>query len=240
MEKLRDIKTVVQRHKKLGKVSWENDYEGYRVNRAHADAYFDHIPEVRVKVQEKFAKMRSKGEKIVHIDIAGNCSALSYLRADISYLSPLTVIPYREQYARTGEVFVPGNVFDAQHIARLKEKVLEESGRPALITFNPIAGLQRHDPLHNRWVKVSEEVFDKVTFAMLEKRLKTLLGMLTRGGFMFVERPLQSIGIVNFLQGIPQDQTSYAHKVREIAEANKCSVTFYKGIGGPYALIRRR
>ena len=240
MEKRRLIRTSIKAHIKTGEMTPTDDYRRFRVYRSDADAYFDILPEVRVKVQAQFAKMRANGEKIVHIDICGEASACKTLKADVSYLSPLTMIPNDELRRHRNDKPLPGNIFDPNHFARLKHTVLAQDGAPALITFNPIAGLQDHDPIHADLTGEALELHGKVTYGILEKRLVDCMTMLKRGGYIFIEKPFQSMGTVEFLRGVPQEKRQFTLRVKELAEQNKCTVKCYADIRGPFLLVRRR
>lgn len=235
MEDLGSIRKRVKEHREISNKEKDHDY--FRVDRAHTSGYFEILPEWRQKVRQFFHKVHEKGEKVVYVDVCGRTSA-DDLGADKSYCFSLQASEitksFRPIMSKTTE-FVDGDLFNAEDFDSLIQTLKERKESPALITFMPMAGLQSHGP------RDSKSIEAKVTYAMLEKRFRSLYSILKPGGFILLEKPFQmdSSNWASFFRGVPQTEYEISKHFKKLAEELGFELSIESQTTGPYFLIRK-
>lgn len=228
-----EIRRVVENHKVISDEAAKDD--DYRVDRYAAREYFSGQPEWLEKVKVFFDELHKKGEKVVHVDLCGRANALN-IGADVSYLFSLKPPELRKAMGDSREVFVDGSIFDVTDFRALTEMIKEESVSPALVTFVPVAGLKAHIPKKY----LQETVEKEITYGILEKRLFDMIDMMRPGGYMYVTKPFDILGLEEFLQGKEQKNYKITERLKELLKGSGCTISMKEQVGGPVFLIHKK
>jgi|SRR5271168_2944511 len=233
MENFESVRKAVEHHNEIS--DERRDTDEYRLDRYDASEYFALFPKWKKTIEKYFAKLHNKGEEVVHLDVCGRADA-QRMGADKSYLFSLKASEYRKDLSRPNNIFVDGDVFNPNDVRALTKKLEEDNISPALITFEPVAGLQAHDPTLGH-----EDIpeYEAITYAQLGKVFGRMIRILKPGGYFYIAKPFQSMGISDFLQRLPQEQFEMSKKIKEMSADAECEVEVGKDIGGPYFLIHK-
>lgn len=115
------------------------------------------------------------------------------------------------------------------------ERLKRDNISPALVTFEPMAGLNRYQSMYN----AENPIYENVTYGQLEKRLEEIVEILKPGGYIYLEKPFQFSGTADFFRGIPQKQWEITLNIKKLAERLKCKIKIATKISGPYFLIQK-
>lgn len=238
MENFGQIRKALELHKKSTQETAEaNPRDNYRVDRSGAERYFASHPEWQRKIQEYFRRIHSKGEEIVHVDVCGRASAEN-LGADKSYCFSLKTPEIKKALSNPGDIFIDGDIFNSKDFSDFINKMEEDGVQPALVTFEPIVGLQAHTPTSTK-TEVSEN-YKEVTYHQLEKRLIDMIKILKPGGYIYLSRPFQFDDTArDFMEGKSVEDWTLPVEVKRIAEEWGCKLEISGGIGGPYFLLQK-
>ncbi|MEK7228010.1 MAG: hypothetical protein AAB681_01485 [Patescibacteria group bacterium] len=234
---LGEIRKILEFYKNATKealLSNRNDF--YRVDRRDASGYFGIMPKWKQKIGEYLFQIRNLKQKVVHIDICGRACGRS-LGADKSYCFSLLTSDFSKRLLPNSKILIDGDLFNPVDFSGFLKIIKKGRVAPAFVSFMPMAGLQSYGFSNGR-----DKVFpnyEKITYHVLAKRLKSIVQVLRPGGYVLLERPFQCVGLGDFLLGIPQEKSEFALLVKAFARKIKCSVEIHSDIGGPYFLLRK-
>jgi len=226
----RQIRETIKLHNSISKNKDPDD--NYRLDRYNVNSYFDIHEKWRDKICSYFHELHDAGEKVVHVDICGRATARS-LGADISYCFSFKT-PLFRSILEPNNVFIDGNIFNTSDFSSLINRLRKDNARPALVTFEPVAGLQDYHLL-------AEHVPDymKITYGQLEKRLTDMIGILRPGGYIYLERPFQFGTLADSFLRKDQKDYEISLSLKKISRLEKCRIEISSVIGGPYFLINK-
>jgi len=212
-----------------------NDY--FRVDRSDTSRYFDLHSKWEIKVADYLRTLRQQGFKVVHADICGRTNAHS-LGADKSFCFSFKTSEITKALASKEQVFFDGDLFNSKRFSEFISLIKQES--PALVTFNPMAGLQSYG-FYQQGVK-DISLYKKITYQVLINRLHQIIEVVRPGGFIFLEKPFQfdSEIAAGFILRKPQNQWTISLALKKIARKMKCTIEISSEIGGPYFLLKKR
>jgi hypothetical protein len=238
MENFGSIRKALELHKKSTEETREaNNTDHYRVDRSNAERYFALHPEWQRKIKKYFQHIHSKGETVVYVDICGRASGDS-LGADKTYCFSLKTPEMAKVFTSDNTSFIDGDIFNSKDFSNLLDKIEEGGVQPALVTFEPIVGLQAHTPDYTK--KEVSENYKEATYQQLEKRLVDMIEILKPGGYVYLSRPFQfDDSARDFMQGKPVEEWSLSLQVKRVAGEHGCTVEVSGGLGGPYFLIKK-
>ena len=110
----------------------------------------------------------------------------------------------------------------------------KDNARPALVTFEPVAGLGSY-----QWGDKYVSNYKSITYGRLEKRLVEMIHILRPGGYIYLERPFQMEGLAEFFQSKSQKDYDISIHLKKIARQQKCTIEISSCIGGPYFLLNK-
>ncbi|MFA5954700.1 MAG: hypothetical protein WC817_04150 [Patescibacteria group bacterium] len=232
MGKFKQVREAVEFQKETSAGQQSHDY--YNLDRRDASEYFALLPKWREQITTYFQALHGSNEEVVHVDICGRATA-EKLGADKSYCFSLKT-PESRRVVRPNDVFIDGDIFSNADFSNLLERLKQENVAPALVTFEPVVGLQSYDPRLN--LKHNPR-YREVVYGQLEKRLRAAVAILKPGGYVFLERPFQSDGTADFFQGKPQKKWEISLAVKKLARELHCSIEIASEITGPYFLIHK-
>lgn len=241
MENLGEIRKVIEHHKEISDKQRGND-DMYRVDIYDASRYFESNPRWEKKIEEYFKEIHSVGENVVYVDICGRASGVR-LGADKTYTFSLKTPETRKIISQPGDIFIDGDIFNSKDFFEFIT-IIEDGGvPPALVTFRPIVGLEKHDPeLQSKNILNYNK---EVTYQQLIKRLQKMISVLRPGGYIFLEKPFQTMGIKESVGDVfsgertPQDQWEISLAIKKLIRELKCKIEIDSEIGGPHFLIRK-
>lgn len=212
------------------------DGDRYRLDRFYTQDYFDIHPQWKEKVMKYFSSLAEQKIRVVHVDICGRTQA-KRMGANKSYCFSLkrnilfTNSSYQEYF--DGDIF---NSSDFSKFITLIKK--EEKTNTALITFEPVAGLQDYGP--ERKIDGAPD-YKAITYAFLGKRLTNLINILRPGGYIYPERPFQ-FDADNFIDRFSRKKKGeyvLSVRIKKIVRKLKCRIEMNQTIGGVYYLIHK-
>lgn len=233
MENFGQIRKAIESHKQRSNENRPHDDE-YRVDRYDASRYFAPHPKWGNQIREYFQELHNRNEEVVHVDVCGRATA-EKLGADKSYCFSLKTPGVRKIVSEPNNVFIDGDIFNTEDFSNLIERLKQDNISPALVTFEPMAGLNRYEPMHN----AENPIYENVTYGQLEKRLEKIVAILKPGGYVYLEKPFQSNGTADFIRRIPQKQWEITLNIKKLAERLKCKIKIATEISGPYFLIQK-
>ena len=230
------IREAVKHYRKTTEINRCDDY--YPVDRYHAAGYFETNKKWKEIIRAYFGGLHNKGKEVVHVDICGRATAES-LGADRSYCFSLKTPKHRRRVSRAlsdaDNVFIEGDLFSTPDFLNFMNRLKEDNVHPALVTFEPIVGLQGYNPLG---VAIPE--YPETTYGLLEKRLKTMIEILQSGGYVYLGKPFQTDGLADFVQGKREKDYEISLHLKKIARQQKCRIAINEEFNGPYFLINKR
>lgn len=232
---LRQIRNAVRFHREVSaKPSHQGDY--YRLDRSDAAGYFAIHPKWEKIIWSYFKDLHNKGEEVVHVDICGRATAEN-LGASRSYCFPFKKNQFREIFAGPRDVFIEGDIFRTRDFKKLINRLKLDNATPNLVTFEPVAGLGIYYPYDEMDEKLPK--YCAVTYGQLEKRFRTIFGLLKPGGYIYLDRPFQLDGVEDFLRGRSAEQYELSLQLKRITDDFNCKFEVVKETTGLYFLIRK-
>lgn len=207
----------------------------YQLDRLDAAKYLWGMPEWKSAISEFFQGLLRLGEKVVYVDICGRSNAAS-LGADKNYSFSLQPTDHHG-FRCGGEVRVQGDIFSAKDFYSFVNLLRRNGDHPALVTFEPVAGLQSHAP---RLLDNPPTLQLEVTYQRLENNLRKMIQIVRPGGFIFLECPFQGMNFRDWFEKKPVEQYESSLWVKDFCTANKCDLQIVKTIVGPRYLLRKR
>ncbi|HAE36646.1 MAG: hypothetical protein UR85_C0004G0014 [Candidatus Nomurabacteria bacterium GW2011_GWF2_35_66] len=199
----------------------------YPVDRIHTYEYLKSFPEWTEKIGKYFEELHSESLGVVHVDICGRTEAQS-LGADKSYCFSLKASDITRAFAPPHQLFFDGDIFNTTDFSSFIKLIKDE--KPALITFEPLAGLEDHMNSPDK----------NITYSILLKRLRSLLKVMQSGGFIYISKPFNDIDmVVEFMEGKSQFEYTFTHKLKEFVKSLDCRIEVISSLGGPYFLIQK-
>ncbi len=230
------IRNAIRHHRKASERECQKSY--YQVDRAHTSRYFSQHRKWEEKIRNYFEELHKSGKQVVHVDICGQTIA-DDLGADRSYCFTLNVSEYQYIVSRAisdaDNVFIKGDLFCTRDFSNFMKRLKEDDIHPALVTFEPIVGLQGYDPFG-----VADPNYKEITYGQLEKRLKAMIEILQSGGYIYLDKPFQSDGTAGFIEGKCQKDYEISLRLKKIARQQKCRIEISQEFNGPYFLINKR
>lgn len=231
------IRNAIRHHRKISEQKYPND-EHYQVDRSHTSLYFSQHRKWEEKIRSYFKELHKRGKQAVHVDICGRTIA-DDLGADRSYCFALKMSEYQDIISRAisdaDNVFIEGDLFNTRDFSKLIQRLKEDGIHPALVTFEPIVGLQQYDPF-----TIRDPNYKEVTYGQLEKRLKTMIAISLPGGYIYLDKPFQSDGTADFFKGKCQKDYEISLRLKRIARQQKCRIEIGQEFSGPYFLLNKR
>lgn len=210
-----------------------SDPEFYRLDRNSAYDYMRGLPEWIDLVRQYFAEIKARGEKVVYVDVCGRADARCW-GADINY--SFSTQPTDKHYFRDKRnICVVGNIFNSKDVGAFVNTLRGRGHRPALVTFEPCAGLQPFTPTDN---EVTGIIY-RTTFQRLENNLRRMVSIMSPGGYVWIEQPFQLLHIADFFRGTPKKESPTCLGLESFAKKNKCSIRIDL-ITNPRILLRSR
>lgn len=234
MNDYKQIMATIQFHEAVSARNKLGD-DHHRLDRYYTADYFKIHPQWADKIIKYFRDLRTQGTKVVHADICGRTEASS-LGADKSYCFSLKTSEFRKALTPEGQVFCDGDIFDTDDFSRFINKIKQE--KPALITFEPVAGLQDYGPCQ----KITDAPsYKQITYQRLIKRLCSIIEITRPSGFIYLEKPFQldADDIIYALRGKSQKEWPISLALKKTAEKMGCTIEIKSEIGGPYFLLRK-
>lgn len=210
----------------------------YRVDRVSASYYFFMSKKWEERVSSYLGKLRSQKKSAIHIDICGEANATS-LGATKSYCFYLGRKSGTEKAVeRNGHIYFNGDLFNSDEFLEFIRLIKKGGISPALITFNPIAGLQEHGP--DRGVE-GIPLYKEITYRILGKRLEQMIKILMPGGYILLENPFQfdADDFYEWFTKVPIHKRTLVVNLRKITRKMKCKTEVCRDINGTYFLIQK-
>ncbi len=205
--------------------------EHYRLDRLDGSSYLDSFPKWQREITSYLSELRAKGEEPVYVDICGRAHGFT-LGAVKCYSFSLQPIP---NYFLPSEhkVMVEGNLFSGKDFNTFIQFLRNSGSRPAVVTFEPVAGLQYYTP------DVANGLFARIVYQRLESNLRRMYDLLLPGGFIYISRPFHLDGLREFFAGVPQEKSTLALQIQSFCQNRRCSLQINRSIFGPRFLIRK-
>jgi hypothetical protein len=235
MSTFTEMRKVVTAHHLISGSKPFDDH--YRLDRSETYQYFTIHKEWSTKLRDYFAKLRLNNERVVHIDICGRSGARS-MGADISYCFSLYTSDFAKKIAAPEKILFDGDILTTKDFNSFVSLVNKDAA-PALITFEPVAGLQAYSPgLHQDKVSF---LYKDITYQQLIRRLRVGIELLRPGGFIYLERPFQfdSGHFVDIFNNKKFKDFAISIAIKNIVKKYKCKIEIRGHIGGPYFLIQK-
>ncbi|MES3005447.1 MAG: hypothetical protein V4664_00710 [Patescibacteria group bacterium] len=232
MEGYNKIRKAVEIHTDISDEKRERDH--YDLDRVSTSEYFKLHPKWEKGIKTFFGKLHEKGEGVAHVDICGRTDARS-LGSDVSYCFSLKASDIRKSAADKSTIFIDGDIFNPNDFDLLIKRLKEDGVSPALVTFEPVAGLQSHFPEFKKEVPM----YEKVTYGQLEKRFRQIINILKPGGYVYIAKPFQFLGIEDFLRNKLKEEYEMSIRMKELASEEGCTIEISSELGGPYYLVRK-
>ena len=188
-----------------------------------ADEYFAFVnPEWRTQVKSFFSELHKTGEKVVYLDICGTADG-KRLGADKTINFSLKTP--KNKKPRKDRILIEGDIFSRDDFRGLIDHIIREQKSPALVTFEPYAGLQSQlqvlplsAPLPvSRDAVRAEQVKTLMAYQRLAKDLEKIIEVLRPGGFILIGDFFASRNqIEEEVAGIPRE-------LETIAKRKNCS-----------------
>lgn len=208
-------------------LAYKRGMDYHQVDRNHTYEYLKSFPKWIEKIEKYFEELHNKSLSVVHIDICGRTEAKS-LGADKSYCFSLKASGITKAFAPAHQVFFDGDIFNTVDFSKFIKLIKSE--KPALITFEPLAGLENHMSSPNK----------NITYGILLKRLRSLLRVMQPGGFIYISKPFHDVDmVVEFMEGKSQFEYTFSLKLKEFTKNMDCNIEVVSSLGGPYFLIQK-
>jgi hypothetical protein len=223
------IRSVEEEHNKISNQKREfNPSDYWPSDRKDASEYFIGNPKIREKIKDYFDQIHAKGESVVYVDVCGRAIGEKF-GADKSYSFSFAV-PGNKKILSTNDsqTLVYGDVLNSADFSQFLKMIKEEGIAPALVTFNPVAGLSQYNSMsiHPRPLP---ELYDEVTYQKLIKNFENVITLLRPGGYFYLSGPF-----------VDMDPDVLIAKVTEIAHGRLCEIEVLEGSQDlPYFLIRK-
>ena len=218
-----------------GKKSEGDEY--YRLDRDDASSYFRGYPKWERKIGDYLRSLHES--EAVYVDICGRAQG-SYLGAREHYsfsLQPL--YSWQRRDSNREEQRFCGDIFSTRDFNAFLSLLKRNGDAPALVTFEPIAGLENYIP--HKGSKTRAALNSEVTFQLLEHALRRLVAVMRPGGYILLGPPFHfGTNLGDFLQKVPQEKYQSTLYVKALCRKFKCSVEVGSSINGPRWLIRKR
>lgn len=235
MSTFTEIRKVITAHHLISSSKPFDDR--YRLDRPETYQYFTIHKEWSTKLHNYFSELHSNNERVVHIDICGRSGARS-MGADISYCLSLYTTDFAKEIAAPHKILFDGDIFTTKHFDSFVSFAKKDVA-PALITFEPVAGLQAYSPgLHQD--KLSS-LYKEITYQQLIRRLRIGIELLRPGGFMYLERPFQfdSSHFIDIFNKKSFKDFTLSIEIKKLLKRRKCKIEIRGHLGGPYFLIQK-
>jgi hypothetical protein len=229
----REIKMVVRNCWHESKQGRESGDYFRGCDRSNAALYFINHPKILRTICKYFQSIKDVGGEVVHVDICGRASA-EVLGASKSYCFSLLTPRERKMFSSPENVFIDGDIFSTKDFTRLVKRLKQDSVIPSLVTFEPVAGLQKYN-----FLLKYESLGRAVLYNQLEKRLRVIINILRPGGYIFMGRAFQGEDTRDFINREPLEQYEKTLFLKRITKDLKCSVQAIRDPYGPYYLIRK-
>ncbi|MBM3271953.1 hypothetical protein FJY94_01545 [Candidatus Kaiserbacteria bacterium] len=166
---------------RTGKTRWGL----YRENPAE---YFESADEAwEGRIKEYFDELHRHGEQVVYVDICGTADG-ALIGADKTYAFALRIPDAVEN--RVDRILVEGDLFSRKDFLGFLQTIREASDTPALITFEPFAGIESHTVLvtytENPDQNERESKRGRVAYARLEQNLISAIDAVRPGGYILI------------------------------------------------------
>ncbi len=227
------VRKTIDFHHSVFPKKMENDY--YRLDRSSAINYFDIHPTWKKKIQLYFQTLRDQKEQAVSVDICGRAHGES-LGSHKSYSFSINPSDICKIFAPKSQVFFSGDIFNSNNFAEFLTLIKDD--KPALVTFEPVAGLQTYGPE----IKIEgAPQYKEITYNILAKRLCDIISIVRPGGYVYLEKPFQfdADHFINALSQKPKNQFTLCLAMKKIARKMKCKIEISPDVGGPYFLIKK-
>lgn len=231
------IRKTIQLHREFSEKE-KGGSRYYRVDRVSASYYFFMSKKWEERVSNHLGKLCSQKRPAIHIDICGEANATN-LGATKSYCFYLGRNNATEKATeRNGHIYFNGDLFNSDEFLEFIELVKKGGIPPALITFNPMAGLQEHGP--EREVEGVPK-YKEITYRILGKRLEQMIKILMPGGYILLENPFQfdADAFCEWYTKVPIHKWTLVVNVRKVARKMKCKTEVCRDINGTYFLIQK-
>lgn len=150
---------MIEHHQKISDEQIiNNPSDHYRLDRYDASRYFALHKKRGEEIAECFKKIHNQKQKVVYADICGRATG-EKLGADKSYCFSFKTPTSRQSVLELSNVlngrkkheavFVDGDIFNSGDFAHFLAQMKKDTSAPALVTFEPVAGLGDYQPIHN-------------------------------------------------------------------------------------------
>lgn len=228
-----DIRNLLIRNRSLAE---KKSRGGWLRDNTSIYDYFSQFEKFKKRVVRLSDDLAEQKLEFIHVDICGRADADCY-GSDRSFLFALNIdddpsfLQFRNATAYNGDIF---RNRDCRGFIRLLRSL---NVSPSLITFRPVAGLQRYDePINGMDMEASRAI----VYRQLEKRLFLFHEVLKPGGLIFMERPFQNMGFVDFAKGLPQEEWEVSLQIKRASKKLRCGYEIAKSIDGPHYLLTKR
>ncbi len=231
-----DIRNAILWNREQAAIDYRTDDYGHPVDRLRAD-YLSRQPKWEKEVRSYLKRLHKRGERVVYADICGRASG-DCLGADISYCFSLHASNLRRRFCRPGEVLVDGDLFRMRDFNSFLAQMKRNGDAPALVTFNPLAGLQSYTPTKE---KLAIKLHPQVTWQRLENNLRRLLETVRPGGYLYLDRPFQLAGTDTFDWLSRKELCEYQSVkwMTAFCRDRRCRIRFDRTITGVKFLLKK-
>lgn len=206
----------------------------YRLDRTAAHLYFAMSSKFPTLIQEYFDQLRAKGEEPVFADICGRADMRNWgVQKNYSF----SLQPADGHFNFRKNIAVVGDIFSMKDFYSFVRMLREKGDRPALATFEPVAGLQSYIPYQSR--KDVASLYEEVVYQRLINNLRQLVSVVRKGGFIYISRPF-AMTDMGFFGRRPLKEYEISKQMAATAKELKCSLRIEGTFCGPVFLLRKR
>jgi hypothetical protein len=177
MSNREEIEKTIELHHSISYINKQGD-DYFRLDRADTSQYFRYHKTWEQKIRKYLQSLKKKNIQVVHVDICGRTNART-LGSDKSYCFSLKVSEITRSFANKDQEFVDGDLFDTREFNPFLRFIKEK--QPALITFEPVAGLQSYSKTNVEGIPHYKEI----TYKILGSRLRKIILALRPDRFRF-------------------------------------------------------
>lgn len=208
-------------------------YRGhYRSSRSWVTEYFTGFPKWRNQVIAYVSKLRKEKQRIVHVDICGEASAVG-IGATISYWFSLAKKPFLDEHDKALSL-VNGDLFDSGDFNRFVRDMKRRKEQIAFITFSPDTRLQSYGPTY-RPTDRPDQIYHRVVYQKLENDLRKLVTLLRPGGLILIEKAFFA-PLPDLIEKWPEGEVAH---VKSLFRRLGCSVKAQHSIYGQSWLVEK-
>lgn len=214
------------------------DSQHYRLDRDSIAEYFKQFPKWSSEVRQFLFSHKEESEPLVSVDICGRATAGAMGPAE-SWSFSLQPIPdfdifsSRHKDDNGSDLRYVGDVFSSRDFNRFISALRNKKRRPALVVFEPVAGLESFLPL------LKNPVGEEICYCILGRQLARIVHVMMPGGYLLLGPAFQGTGICDFLEGKPQNMYKSSLHVKSLCRKLKCRVKIESTLNGPRWLIKK-